>query len=158
MEGWLSSTGCALDRLTEAAWLAYAIVLWFGVPLVLLDKGTAFVVLAVSMGIRAVIEIPLCLIGRWRVAYGITHDVIHAVIVIMLASELGFWAVLTLLALVSEIVFVTWFVKGTDGPAEGIFFVPAGEAYRKINRRTAAIFLPQAACFVGLIMLSLSAQ
>ena len=64
----------------KSAWLAYAIVLWFGVPIVLWDAGAAFIWLAVSMLIRAAVEIPLCITGRWRVAYGIGHDLIHGAV------------------------------------------------------------------------------
>ena len=64
----------------------------------------------------------------------------------------GAWAVLTLVSLASEVLFVRWFVRATGGPDAGVFFVPGGEAHRTINRRTAMILLPQAACFVGLLV------
>ncbi len=145
----------------KAAWLAYAITLWIGVPAILSFKHMAFAILAVSMAIRAVVEIPLCLKGKWRVAYGVSHDLIHIAAVLAAlrwfpVPGLGIWALLTVLSLTSELLFVRWFVKATAGPQDGIFFVPDGEAYRTINRRTAVVFLPQAACFFALLVLSIN--
>jgi hypothetical protein len=138
----------------KAAWLAYAIVLWLGVPLLLWNSASAFQWLAISMLIRAAIEIPLCLIGKWRVAYGISHDILHAIITLFFITQIPIWGSLTLISLTTEIVFVTWFVRATGGPRDGIFFVPTGEAFRKINRRTVLIFLPQAAVTVIVLLAS----
>jgi hypothetical protein len=135
----------------KAAWLAYAIVLWFGVPIALWNADGAFVWLAVSMLARAAFEIPLCLGGWWRVRYGVGHDLVHALLVIFLIDRLGIWGVLTLLALATELLFVRWFLSATGGPREGVFFVPGGARFRLINRRTAWLFLPQAAMFIGLL-------
>lgn len=140
----------------KAAWLAYAIVLWFGVPLVLWNAAPAFKWLAISMLARAAIEIPLCLSGKWRVAHGIGHDLFHAAITLCFIAQIPLWGTLTLISLATEILFVTWFVSATGGPREGIFFVPAGKAFRAINRRTALIFLPQAAAFITLLATSMS--
>jgi hypothetical protein len=144
--------------LIKAAWLAYAIVLWIAVPWVLAGKGTAFLLLAVSMTVGAVVELPLCAFGRWRVAYGVGHDVIHAALVAVVLvcfpiEGLGVWALLTLVALATELLFVYWFVRSTDGPEKGVFFVPGGEAHRKINQRTAFLFLPQLFAFAGVLFL-----
>jgi hypothetical protein len=135
----------------KAAWLAYAIVLWFGAPLALWGTAVAFKWLAISMLIRAAIEIPLCLAGKWRVTYGITHDVLHAIVTLAFITQIPVWGTLTLISLATEIVFVSWFISATGGPRDGIFFIPAGGAFRKINRRTALIFLPQAAAFIALL-------
>lgn len=135
----------------KAGWLAYAVVLWFGVPLFLCDKETGFLILLTSMVARAVIEIPLCLTGRWRVAYGVAHDLIHLVLVVIFWSPLGVWAWPTTVSLITELVFVYWFMKATGGPVSGVFFVPGGAAHRWINVWTAIIFIPQLAWFVFLL-------
>ncbi len=144
----------------KAAWLAYAIVLWIVLPVILWREGTAFVVLAISMGVRVIVEVPLCLIGRWRVVYGVLHDLFHAaaVITVMCCWDLPgleVWGVLTLVCLVSELLFVRWFVKATGGPSEGVYFVPGGEGFRAINYATAMIFIPQAISFSALLLLAM---
>jgi hypothetical protein len=135
----------------KAGWLAYAIVLWIGVPLVLCGEGTGFMALLVSMLVRAVVEIPLCLTARWRVAYGVAHDLIHVILVIGFWSSLGIWAWPTVVSLITELIFVYWFVKATGGPAKGVFFVPGDAAHRRINCCTAVIFVPQLVWFVFLL-------
>ena len=138
----------------KAGWLAYAITLWIGLPLILCGEGSAFVVLLVSMGVRAAFEIPLCLSGRWRVAYGVGHDLLHFALVLWFRHELGVWAWPTLVSLITELVFVYWFVRVTSGPCNGVFFVPGGAEYRRINRWTAVLFFPQLIWFIVLLILS----
>lgn len=147
----------------KAAWLAYAIVLWIVLPVILLQEGTAFVLLAASMGLRALTEVPLCLMGRWRVVYGVLHDLLHAALVVAVmcffaVPGLEVWGALTLVSLASELVFVRWFVWATGGPGEKVYFVPAGEAYRAINYGTAIIFIPQAASFAALLLLAMNSE
>ena len=120
-------------------------------------------ILAISMGLRVIIEVPLCLMKRWRVAYGVTHDFIHAGAVIagmcfFSVPGLEVWGALTLLSLASELIFVRWFVKATGGPGNGVYFVPGGEAFRSINIGTAIIFIPQAAGFIALLLLAMNSE
>jgi hypothetical protein len=50
--------------------------------------------------------------------------------------------------LVTEIVFVNWFRTVTAGPEEAIYFVPGNSEFKKINQRTAWLFLPQFTLFL----------
>ncbi|MFK5923697.1 MAG: hypothetical protein QM496_16080 [Verrucomicrobiota bacterium] len=141
----------------KAAWFAYVLMLWVVLPLVLLREGTAFVVLAVSMGLRVLVEIPLCLTRRWRVAYGVLHDLFHIGLVLVVmygfaVPGLKVWGTLTIVSLISELLFVRWFVKATGGPGKGVYFVPGGDGYRSINYSTAGILFPQAIGFFYLLM------
>ncbi|MGB6220603.1 hypothetical protein [Haloferula sp.] len=141
----------------KAAWLAYAIVLWILLPLLLLQAGLPFVLLAASMVLRAAIEIPLCATGRWRVAYGVGHDVFHLLLLGFVSWQmpvpgLAPWVALTAVSLLCELCFVRWFVKATGGPKEGVFYVPPGRESRWIHRWTAALLVPQLT-FLLLILL-----
>lgn len=144
----------------KAAWLAYAIVLWIILPVALLREGTAFWVLATSMGVRAILEVPLCLMRRWRVVYGVAHDLFHAgsVLAVMCCwyvPGLEVWGALILISLASELLFVRWFVKATGGPDKGVFFVPGGGNFRSINYGTAILFIPQVSSFFALLIFAI---
>lgn len=145
----------------KALWLIYAVTLWFAVPILLWNQHWGFAALAVSMLIRGVVEIPLCATKRWKVAYGLTHDWIHLALCVFvvvdsqLNPQLLMICGLTAVSLISEIVFVGWFASKTAGPSEGVYFVPGGDEYRAINRRTAIIFLPQFVVFNTLLVLCL---
>ncbi len=147
--------------LVKAFWLIHAIVLWIVVPILLWRQHPGYPILAVSMLIRAVAEIPLCLTKTWKVKYGLAHDGFHLALVIGLVVWLPFdpgfsvLSALTALTLVTEIIFVRWFARATSGPETGIYFVPGGAAYQRINRLTALLFLPQYALFLGWISLNL---
>ncbi len=141
--------------LIKALWLTYAISLWIVVPFLSWRDHPVFAVWAVSMGIRTIAEIPLCLTKRWRVTYGVAHDLIHLALVVagwIWAPQLWIVAALTAVSLATELLFVRWFKKRTAGPGEGVYFVPGGEAHRDVNRKTAWIFLPQYAAFLSWLL------
>ena len=151
--------------LVKAHWLVYAIVLWLVVPSLLATRHWAMAVLAASVGLRAVVEVPLCLQRRWRVAYGMIHNVLHLglcmVAVAALASAetpdgfLLLMVILTALSVLTEMLFVSWFRKATSGPGEGVYFVPGGERFRRVNLATGWIFLPQYAIFITVLVINL---
>jgi hypothetical protein len=148
----------------KAHWLAYAIVLWLVVPGLLATRHWTMLALSISVGIRAMVELPLCLGKRWKVAYGMAHNVLHlmlcAVALWSLAGDeqprhfLLLLVALTVLSLVTEIIFVSWFRRATEGPEQGIYFVPGGKEFRQLNRATGWLFLPQYVIFITVLALN----
>ncbi len=129
----------------KALWLVFAVVLWFLVPVALWEHDTFWSLLFFSMLVRAVVEIPLCTVGKWKTSYGIAHDLIHLALVLAgLAMGVRplLWLVLTGVTLIAEMFFVRLFKKATAGPENDVFFVPAGREYRKINTITVAVLIP----------------
>ncbi len=147
----------------KAFWLVYAISLWIVVPCMLWTEHWAFVMLAVSMLIRAIVEAPLCLTKRWKVRYGVMHDGVHliltsaALVVGILERHAGVISVsvLTFVSLLTELLFVYWFRKYTDGPEAGIYFVPDEPKYEMINVRTFQLLAVQMSAFAALLVLNL---
>lgn len=155
--------------LVKSFWLTYCITLWLVAPLMFtlrrsFGRGALHKLLrllAASMVLRSVVEIYLCVTVEWSTLYGLGHDAFHAT---LLLAGLPFvlrekipsvrWqgiaiVVLTLASLASEVTFVGWFRAATAGPASGIYFVPDGDLFAEINRRTAFVFLPQYAVFIA---------
>lgn len=130
----------------KASWLVHAASLWLLLPLLLANLHPAYAWLAASMGLRTLIELPLCAMRRWKTAYGLGHDVVHGAIAIAWWSrtspDLKLWIFLTLFTLVAEIYFVFRFRKETAGPAKDIFFVPDDPAHIRLNLITDAVRMP----------------
>ena len=149
----------------KSLWLAYAIQLWFVVPLLLAPGRVTMALLLVSVAVRGVVEVPLCLTKRWKVRYGMIHNVIHLALCVAIFVHLAgavapdpfllLIVALTACSVVTEMVFVSWFRKATPGPESGIYFVPGGARFRKINRATGWLFLPQYATFLAVLVLNL---
>ena len=145
----------------KALWLVYAIVLWFLVPVFLWQSAWVFSILALSMGLRGAIEIPLCRFGKWRVWMGLFHDVLHGglllVGIVAFKNDAGvfLWLFLMLIAIICEIVFVLAFRKATGGPSEDVFFIPSGEKFRRINTWTLLLGLPQWSVFALILFRTL---
>lgn len=129
----------------KALWLVFAIVLWFLVPVALWEHDTFWSLLFFSMLVRAAVELPLCVVGKWKTEYGITHDLMHLTLVlvgVVMGARPLLWLVLTGVTLIAEIYFVSLFKKATAGPENDVFFVPAGREYRKINALTIGVLIP----------------
>jgi hypothetical protein len=138
----------------KAAWLVHVSALWLVMPVLLCAQGWAYLWLAVSMGVRTVIELPLCGMGKWKTIYGVSHDVVHLGLVALLlrGGDTHLWLWLTALTLVAEIHFVFRFKKCTAGPAEGIFFVPDGPRYAGLNLLTDFIRMPSQYLMVSVLI------
>jgi hypothetical protein len=138
----------------KAAWLVHVSALWLVLPVLLSGVGWAYLWLAVSMGVRTVIELPLCGMGKWKTIYGVSHDVVHLALVAVLlpGGEATIWLWLTALTLVAEIHFVFRFKKCTAGPAEGIFFVPDGPRYAGLNLLTDFVRMPSQYLMVSVLI------
>ena len=152
--------GGAISAL-KAQWLVFVVTLWIVAPLLVIGQTEALLIcwlLAGSMLLRGIIELHLCLITHgWKVSYGLAHDALQLV---MTLAGLGwlitlgaptwilFLLVLTASTVVTEIVFVSWFRTATAGPEEAIYFVPGNSEFKKINKRTAWLFLPQFTLFL----------
>jgi hypothetical protein len=138
----------------KAAWLVHVSALWLVLPLLLCGMGWGYLWLAVSMGVRTVIELPLCAAGKWKTAYGVSHDVFHLLLVAALLPGGGMriWLWLTAVTLVAEIYFVSRFKKCTPGPAAGIFFVPDGAKYARLNLLTDFIRMPSQYLMVSVLI------
>ncbi len=140
----------------KSIWLVYAIVLWLVLPWFFAEFNAWWFLLAGSMMVRGLIEIPLCYKKQWKVSYGVVHDVIHLFLVASLIFVIGssgqVWLWLTLISLLVEIVFVYCFRQTGGDPAEGVYFVPHGKKFKRVNQLTAFLLVPQLAV-IGWIFL-----
>lgn len=146
----------------KALWLGYAIGSWYFVPFLFLTWGEVdpwlkiiFVGHLMSWWVRAPIElIMIYKYFNWTPIYGITHDVLH----ILMLVGLYFWRFginavtsmtapnqlavayiwVTVLALVMEITFAYLFRKtrSFEKEAHKIYFASDDPVYRMINRLT----------------------
>jgi hypothetical protein len=133
----------------KSIWLIYAIVLWLVLPWFFVGFNDWWFLLGGSMLLRGLVEIPLCYTKKWKVSYGVTHDVIHLFLVVplffVIGSEGQVWLWLTLISLLVEIVFVYCFRLTCGNPAEGVYFVPQGTQFKWLNQLTAFLLVPQLA-------------
>lgn len=140
----------------KAAWLVHVAILWLALPVLLAWQNPAYAWLAVSMGLRTIIELPLCAKQRWSTNHGLFHDAVHALIALYwltrVPADIRLWIVLTLVTLAAEVFFVLRFRKSTAGPANGIYFVPDGPAYAKLNLVTDLIRMPSQFIMVSVLI------
>ncbi len=140
----------------KAAWLVHAAGLWLLLPLLLCLKHPAYACLAASMVLRTIIELPLCAKRRWSTNHGLFHDVLHAVIALCwlpkVQADVRLWIVLTLVTLGAEVFFVLRFRKTTAGPANGIYFVPDGPGYARLNLLTDFVRMPSQFVMVSIFI------
>ena len=142
----------------KAGWLAHAATLWLALPVLLCLQHPAYAWLAASMGLRTIIELPLCARQRWSTNHGLLHDAIHAIIAMWwlprVSQDIQLWIVLTLMTLAVEVCFVLRFRKCTAGPANGIYFVPDGPAHAKLNLLTDFIRMPSQYLMISILITS----
>lgn len=140
----------------KAAWLVHAATLWLALPVLLANQHPAYAWLAASMGLRAVIELPLCAKQRWSTNHGLSHDAVHAAIALywlpIVPPDLRLWIILTLVTLAAEVVFVLRFRKSTAGPAKGIYFVPDGPAHARLNLLTDLVRMPSQYLMISILI------
>ncbi len=140
----------------KAAWLVQASNLWLVLPSLLCFHHPAYAWLAASMGLRTIIELPLCAWQRWSTNYGLFHDAVHLLIAFYwlgnAPADVQLWIILTILTLVAEVFFVFAFRKSTAGPANGIYFVPDGPAHTKLNLVTDFIRMPSQYIMVSILI------
>jgi hypothetical protein len=140
----------------KAAWLVHAAGLWLLLPVLLCMKHPAYAWLAASMGLRTIIELPLCAKQRWSTNYGLFHDGVHVLVALYwlprVPADLQLWIGLTLVTLAAEVFFVLRFRKATAGPANGVYFVPDGPAHAKLNLLTDFIRMPSQFLMVSILI------
>jgi hypothetical protein len=138
----------------KAAWLVHVSALWLVMPVLLCLQSPTYLYLAISMGLRTIIELPLCAKGKWKTSYGVSHDVLHLGLVALLlgGGDSQIWLWLTALTLVAEIYFVFRFKKQTAGPAEGIYFVPDGPEHARLNLLTDFVRMPSQYLMVSILI------
>jgi hypothetical protein len=147
--------------LVKSFWLTFAISHWVFGPFVyaslteIQTLSGAWFVLGASMALRSVIELILCYgTLSWKTEYGIAHDAFQAGLCIFFLYFLWITpaaggtllshaslVLLTLSSLACEVGFVAAFRRSTEGPAKGVYFVPAEE--KRINRITLLLLAPQ---------------
>lgn len=131
----------------KSVWLFYAIALWVILPWFFVSHSELWYLPAISMALRSVIELILCGMKKWRTRYGVAHDWIHLVIVmgcaVMMPASAWLWLGLTAVALLCEIHFVKCFQSTGGKPEEGVYFVPDGDEFKWVQRRTAYLLVPQ---------------
>lgn len=142
----------------KAAWLVHAAGLWLLLPLMLCREHPAYAWLAASMGLRTIIELPLCAKQRWSTGYGLFHDVLHAGIALFwlprVPADVRFWIVLTIFTLLAEMFFVRCFRMSTAGPEHGVYFVPDGGLHAKLNLLTDFVRMPSQFLMVSVLIAS----
>jgi len=142
----------------KAAWLVHAGVLWLLTPLLLANQHPAYAWLAGSMGLRTLIELPLCAKRRWKTSYGLFHDFLHAGIAAFwlpgAPADLRLWLVLTLFTLTAEAYFVLRFRKTTAGPDHGIYFVPDSPHHLRLNLVTDLVRMPSQFIMISILIAS----
>lgn len=138
----------------KAAWLVHVSALWLVMPVLMFLESSTYFFLAVSMGLRTAIELPLCAKGKWKTIYGVSHDVVHLGLVALLLrdGDARLWLWLTAVTLVVEIYFVSRFKKQTAGPAAGIFFVPDGREHARLNLLTDFIRMPSQYLMISVLI------
>lgn len=138
----------------KAGWLIHVAALWLVLPVLLAAQDATYLGLAVSMGLRTAIELPLCAKGKWKTAYGLVHDVLHLGLVAFLlpGGDASLWLWLTALTLVAEIHFVFRFKKSTAGPARGIFFVPDAPRHAGLNLLTDLVRMPSQYLMISVLI------
>lgn len=138
----------------KAGWLVHVSALWVVMPVLMFLESPTYFFLAVSMGLRTVIELPLCAKGKWKTIYGVSHDVLHLGLVALLlrGGDARIWLLLTAVTLVAEIYFVSRFKKSTAGPAAGIFFVPDGREHARLNLLTDFIRMPSQYLMISVLI------
>lgn len=142
----------------KATWLTHAATLWLALPVLLCLQHPAYAWLAASMGVRTLIELPLCARQRWSTNHGLAHDAVHAAIAIYwlprVPLDIQLWITLTLITLAAEVLFVLRFRKSTAGPAHGIYFVPDGPAHARLNLLTDLIRMPSQYLMISILIAS----
>lgn len=138
----------------KAGWLIHVAALWVVMPLLLVLQSPTFCFLAISMGARTLIELPLCAKGKWKTSYGLTHDFLHLGLIALLlrGGDARLWLLITAFTILAEIFFVFRFKKLTAGPAEGVFFVPEGPAYFGINFITDIVRMPSQYLMISVLI------
>lgn len=140
----------------KAGWLAHVATLWLVLPALLAMQNPAYLWLAISMGLRTLIELPLCAKQRWSTNHGLSHDAAHLLIAVywlpQVSPDAQLWILLTLITMVVEVYFVLRFRKTTEGPANGIYFVPDGPAHAKLNLLTDMIRMPSQYIMISILI------
>lgn len=140
----------------KAAWLAHAGTLWLALPVLLAARHPAYAWLAASMGLRTLIELPLCAKQRWSTSHGLSHDAAHAAIALywlpQATPDVTLWILLTLATVTAEVFFVLRFRKATAGPAMGVYFVPDGPAHARLNLLTDLIRMPSQYLMISILI------
>jgi hypothetical protein len=140
----------------KAAWLVHAATLWLLLPVLLWNQHPAYAWLAASMGLRTIIELPLCAWQKWSTNHGLSHDAIHAAIALWwlphVPGDVVLWIMLTLITLAAEVFFVLRFRKSTAGPANGIYFVPDGPAHARLNLVTDFVRMPSQYLMISILI------
>ena len=166
----------------KAAWLFYAVFLWFFVcPLVALDAGvhpalrTVLGLFAASMWLRGLAELYMLYVSKnWRPPYGVGHDVLCLVLVLgslVLQREhlrgplapVDAWGLalvgLVLVTLGVEVVYASLFFHAVEGATtgeDGIWFADEEQArFQRINRLTLACNVPLYGALAALLAVGL---
>jgi hypothetical protein len=162
----------------KRVWLTFTIWCWlFACAVLALDatlpRGFRLVVgvHAASMWTRGLLELVMLYRWKnWRPPYGIAHDAVCIATVLGLAAAfpgeltgpLGWWGPAFLAALVVglavELVYAALFVKAVAGRTTGddaTWFAAEDEArFRRINRLTTALNVPQVAFQLAFVLLA----
>ena len=162
----------------KRVWLTFTIWCWLFACAVLaadagLPRGFRLVVgvHALSMWTRGLFEMAMLYRWKnWRPRYGIAHDAACIATVLGLTAAfpgeltgaLGWWGPafvgMLVVGLAVELVYAALFVKAVEGRTVGddaTWFAAEGEArFRRINRLTAALNVPQVAFQLAFVLLA----
>ncbi|MEZ0275597.1 MAG: hypothetical protein ACAH88_11895 [Roseimicrobium sp.] len=129
--------------LPKVAWLNFALYMFVVLPIVLgwysqADAATSrlYRIVFWSFLIRGVIEFYMLYVSRnWRCGYGISHDLLTAVLVVIFWQGAGGLTMLLLATLIIEARMAIIFRARMD-PATGIYFADNSAHFAAVNRFT----------------------
>ncbi|QIF05285.1 hypothetical protein [Roseimicrobium sp. ORNL1] len=127
----------------KIAWLNFALYMFVVLPVVVgwyapVDAATArlYRIVFWSFLIRGVIEFYMLYVTRsWRCGYGISHDLLTAMLVIIFWQSAGGLTVLLLATLIIEARMAKIFRARVD-PATGVYFADNSAHFAAVNRFT----------------------
>ncbi len=138
--GWIKGGAISLPKIL---WLNFALTTFFVLPALIAFASRfeaptrrLFALVFASFAARAAVELYLIYAtDLWRCAYGITHNLLTAALVLALWAPARGFAFLLLAALATESLMAYLFSRAAD-PADGTFFAAPTAHFAPINSFT----------------------
>jgi len=135
--------------LAKTFWLTYTILLWFVLPAILISDPrtpntwkTIYRIFLTNMIVRAIVELLMIYAWfNWRIAYGLTHDILSIALLLILALKnkqslhntfYRSTLIVFLLMFIIEIIFVSYMSSNIPDAGSQIYFVPEGKEHSLI--------------------------
>lgn len=129
--------------LPKIAWLNYALYMFLVLPLIMgwhahtdVATGRLYRIVFWSFLVRGTVECYMLYVSRsWRCGYGIAHDLLTAVLVVVFWQGAGGLTMLLLATLIIEARMAKIFRARVD-PATGVYFADNSAHFAAVNRFT----------------------